>query len=324
MLASILPGFREVRTPLVTGYLYLMCVWLALGQDRLLPDEPSSEFTRRLSDLFQTFGTAAAVATVSFAAYLLGALLTVRKISPRVRSILSTIRIIEGRDQTVSSRSRPGDHRARLQQRLDSLPLDIRVQLNNFVWDQVESAYGADQPQAEALARLVGLGSNFGRAVQEVLGRADHERGSGRSWVLPAALNLTIVNEFEVQVLADRLHLEREALWNEYDRLRSEAELRFSLFIPLVLVTVLATVLWSPLALFGLVLPVVLLRQGLSNQRQAESTVWQALLGGWIKSPILEKIQALDLDSINARQLEADAKAGPDPGQATGDEKPSS
>jgi hypothetical protein len=32
MLAQILPGFRDFRAPLVTGYLWLLAAWILLGK----------------------------------------------------------------------------------------------------------------------------------------------------------------------------------------------------------------------------------------------------------------------------------------------------
>lgn len=93
MIASLLPGFRDLRTPLVTGYLWLAVVWLWFGSDRLIPED-SNPFVDRLLEATHVFGSASAVAVLSFGAYLIGSILTKSTAWPLngvVRSIRSTV-----------------------------------------------------------------------------------------------------------------------------------------------------------------------------------------------------------------------------------------
>lgn len=77
MLASLLPGLRDVRTPLTVGYLYLLGGWL-LAADRIPRVRPPEDgLVSRLFDLSTILGPAAVVAALSFGAYVLGALLSV-------------------------------------------------------------------------------------------------------------------------------------------------------------------------------------------------------------------------------------------------------
>lgn len=77
MLASLLPGLRDVRTPLTVGYLWLVVAWLIWADDvpRQRPD--GDGIIARAFDLGELVGPAASIAALSFAAYLLGVLLTV-------------------------------------------------------------------------------------------------------------------------------------------------------------------------------------------------------------------------------------------------------
>ena len=78
VLASILPGFRHVRTPLVTGGLYLVVLWIVVGRERLIPDaDDESQALRRLAELAEMMGRGAVLAAMSLVAVLLGSLLTV-------------------------------------------------------------------------------------------------------------------------------------------------------------------------------------------------------------------------------------------------------
>jgi hypothetical protein len=41
MISHLLPGFRNIRTPLATGYLYLLLLWLWVGE--LIPTSETDE-----------------------------------------------------------------------------------------------------------------------------------------------------------------------------------------------------------------------------------------------------------------------------------------
>jgi hypothetical protein len=77
MLASLLPGLRDVRTPLTVGYLWLFIGWAWFG-DRLPRTRPAGDgLIARFFDLYGVLGLSAIAVVLSFLAYLLGALLTV-------------------------------------------------------------------------------------------------------------------------------------------------------------------------------------------------------------------------------------------------------
>jgi hypothetical protein len=76
VLASLLPGLRDVRTPLTVGYLYLLVLWVWAG-DHIPRERPAEDgFVASLFELADIFGPAAALGALSFVAYVLGALLT--------------------------------------------------------------------------------------------------------------------------------------------------------------------------------------------------------------------------------------------------------
>lgn len=77
MLASLLPGLRDIRTPLTVGYLWIAALWLAL--DPYLPKEEPTEdgIIRRIYEINNALGVGTAIAALSFAAYVLGAVATV-------------------------------------------------------------------------------------------------------------------------------------------------------------------------------------------------------------------------------------------------------
>lgn len=77
MLASLLPGLREVRTPLAAGYLWLLNLWLVF-RDRLPMKAPNQGLVvPGLFELGNLLGMTTILAGVSFAAYLLGSLIKI-------------------------------------------------------------------------------------------------------------------------------------------------------------------------------------------------------------------------------------------------------
>jgi hypothetical protein len=83
VLASVLPGVREVRVPLAAGLLWLLSGWL-LFAPVVLDQEPESEsdsFLGRISRLVDFFGVGGAVAAVLFTAYLVGIIVAFERVS---------------------------------------------------------------------------------------------------------------------------------------------------------------------------------------------------------------------------------------------------
>lgn len=75
MFASLLPGLRDLRTPLAVGLLWLMLLWVWFAH--VIPDPDSA--TGLLSQLYRLsglFGSAVLLTMLSFAGYVLGLLLS--------------------------------------------------------------------------------------------------------------------------------------------------------------------------------------------------------------------------------------------------------
>ena len=82
MLTNLLPGLRDLRTPLATGYLYLAALWIVFGG--LLPDNDSATgLIARIYELDGVLGTSTLLAGLSFVASVLGSMLTHSTVSFR-------------------------------------------------------------------------------------------------------------------------------------------------------------------------------------------------------------------------------------------------
>ena len=79
MLMNLLPGLRELRAPLVSGYLWLVSAWLLLGHMQWLPSTrpPGNGEVARLWDIGGTLGKTVVLAVITFVAYLIGSFLEI-------------------------------------------------------------------------------------------------------------------------------------------------------------------------------------------------------------------------------------------------------
>ncbi|MFG2738650.1 hypothetical protein ACGFY0_01065 [Streptomyces chartreusis] len=76
MFASLLPGVREIRTPVLTGYMYLLALLLAFG-DRIPGRKEAPDALMWFYDLGGWVGKGAAIGASAFAAYIVGSVLEV-------------------------------------------------------------------------------------------------------------------------------------------------------------------------------------------------------------------------------------------------------
>src|SRR5215831_6893001 len=77
MLSSLLPGLRDVRTPLMVGYSWLLIAWLVFAGKIPKQRPPGNGAIAHLFDLSSLVGPTVTLATLSVIAYILGAILTI-------------------------------------------------------------------------------------------------------------------------------------------------------------------------------------------------------------------------------------------------------
>lgn len=75
MITQILPGFRDVRTPLITGYLWLGSLWILVGMP--VPTGAETDgFMGSINGLTRFLSPGISLVVLSFLAYVLGVLLS--------------------------------------------------------------------------------------------------------------------------------------------------------------------------------------------------------------------------------------------------------
>lgn len=268
LLTSILPGLRDVRTPLACGYMWLVAAWLAFA-DHLPRTRPSAGIAASIWDLGGHVGKVAVLAAVTFAAYLIGAVLEFDPIRlwrsrgvPSASAVLQSFRFggIEVEFQDLADQNR--------EKSADAASNTVRAgDVNN---EDKESMTEEDLESIEDLRRRR---ESFEREQQslERTVEALREDMSGSSGVET------------MQALATKLQARSTELFGRYDRLQAEASLRLNVAVPLA--TLLELIIWRspllfwiklPLSLVPVALAAILLRQSLLRVRSANQVLIMA------------------------------------------------
>lgn len=274
MLANLLPGFRDLRTPLITGYMWLFVLWLVVQPE--IPDSrPADDFNARVWDLVHLVGRPGCLAAVSVVAFLLGALF---QVGPKVLTWPgwvsgSRLRRWTGEDQKptvaawVDEQLAPFSHARGWSQpirRSSALPLALTRGVDEHSHDF--GALGSEEVDAQ-----------IDRAFESVLADC--------VWA-------------ERESLTTRLQLEREPVFNDYDRLSAEGSFRGSVAIPLAAAILILAYVQSSWFVVVLAAPLMLAFQAVSKQQAADAKLWGALVGGYISSPVTDRVLTL-LESVS-------------------------
>lgn len=95
-------------------------------------------------------------------------------------------------------------------------------------------------------------------------------------------------NRNAVEVL---IQMKTPDVYMELDRLRAEAELRLSIFLPFTLLMIILSVQWTPWMAFLLIVPLLLLRDGDRKMREVEEKTWAPVVAGEVLTPFQDQIK---------------------------------
>jgi hypothetical protein len=271
VIASLLPGLRDVRTPLATGYLWLIVLWLLLYEHLPKSIDAATGPIKSLYQLGALVGTTACLAAISFVAYLVGSMLS---LYPR-QYILAIIqpRVIDPNYMRKSNFTRIFKY---------GLRNILSVHLGNKLYNQLETF---------VLPKIREEGEALGEdRLGQVLPTADWGMWSYRpDNSLPGRYVYAILQE--LSAVGIQLQVRNRDLWDTYDRQSSEAQFRFGIAPPLVLVIVVLA--WESHRywwLIVLVLPLALLLQGVRQTVSAAAALVQAVVLGMVEPPVLERV----------------------------------
>jgi hypothetical protein len=289
MLATLLPGVREVRTPLAVGYAWLLTLWLAVGSR--LPEPGKAHGL--LADVYRLAHGAGLVAVgiaVSVGAYLLG-------VSSAKIGLSITYALGDVIRRTPAGPLTPGYHRAKRTNRalvyLVTVRLAERVAEDGTFRGKVIGRLTADPPPDPP--------ANTRAEWEDLL--------LTNSWARRWSVNRTV----DVERVADQFEADQDnLLWRlrgaadpialEHDRLQAEADFRIAMFGPLSAICIVTAIRWTPWILLLFPLLFALVYVGVGLRAEAEEGVAAALGSGRIVDPALAR---LDAQSMPLRQTPA-------------------
>lgn len=321
-LANFLPGVRDARTPFLTGVLWALIVWLWLGPCTLLHSNKDNDLIERFRALPENFGPIPGAILVSLSIYLAGSILSAIAIrvwnSANSVSASRALHADQRHQKGISEDKASASDHPPLAVILDSsvfgvaknadeieswLRSHVRAAviggatissllknriLSGPIVDDLEQA--VSQADAESDDYWAEVQAEWGHAGPESV-QAHFDEGTRVSQInaISSALSKEVLSR-EFPTHLTRLQLDRETIWNEYDRLRSEHELRISLVPPTFGLAIVA--MWQggvPFAL-SLIIPFALFVHGSRLGRQAEAKVWSALVTGGIYSNSVKQV----------------------------------
>jgi hypothetical protein len=296
MLASLLPGVRDLRAPLAAGFLWLVLLWLVFepvvaevqgGAERTIWDS--------LATLRDEAGDIAFGAALTFAAYLLGAL------SEGVRALVGSWRA-RWAEGSVTTRREALDEAVAAR---DSTGMLVVFQDSGRPMRPSRTgARSIDRVAQSALDRL--SQSEDGVAATDALmfvhpdfAQLQDYLGEGASPRLPPVVFLAGAILSEAEATRTRLQVKNADLFSKVDRLRSEAEFRAAVVPPLMLLGV-AALGWAeaigPRIVIGaglLLGAVGLYFDSRQKWRTSDDALAEALAIEEVESPTMARLKAL-------------------------------
>ncbi|MFF4503022.1 hypothetical protein [Streptomyces sp. NPDC001401] len=250
MLTNILPGLRDVRTPLTTGFIYSFTAWILFGK-YLPPRSEVKGLLKSIYDLYLFTGKPAALAACSFIAYLMGILsgLFLRWLFEWIKMPFTPPVLV----LNISEMARA------------DLASNIFSQLHEVSYGRVR--YGdfyaslSDEPEARIRALWAtqrGIPSEEGRLYKAIETRLAYEQDQ----------------------LRIKLLVSNPEIYAEHDRHRAEAEFRVGVGAALTVLLIALSVSQSPFWGTALLVPAACLLAGVAKRREANDVLIQAVVAG--------------------------------------------
>jgi hypothetical protein len=270
MLASLLPGLRDVRTPLATGYLWLVALWLVLHEHVPKSVEEASGPIKSLFELGALLGATVLLAALSFIAYLIGTML----------------------------RPNPSQNDFGLVYLARNFGFPRLLRLRRASNERWKSApilnFGMSRSAVLQLSTFI---ETRIREAELPLSNADHANILGIGHDVADQLNWSPLKKYLDQLVSDfpavgiQLQAKNRDFWDTYDRHSAEAEFRFSIAPPIILMITIWVIqsgnLWW---LLMFIVPFSLGYLGLAQYLRANSTLVQAVILKMVEPPTLERL----------------------------------
>lgn len=273
MLASILPGLRDLRVPLATGFLWLVVLWLIVYP--IIPTQKDAAgFVAEIYELFGALGSATLLAVMSFIAYLVGIVLGKLAFIPKIAATIA-----------FASRS--------------AVPLP-GVPLSDASRRQAYEL--AERTIRQQAARGVQTNTIAETVLQQGITRTSARLADPEFAISDIERRLFFQMYFEVPLVAVRLLAKQKELFDRYDRADAEANFRYAIVVPLVaIIGLLAWRVPSPsiwltigLIVAALIFIVFVVRDAYLKQRESNDAIFQSVFVKEVQFPVLEEVLALE------------------------------
>lgn len=295
MLAQILPGFRDFRTPLMTGVLWLTALWVFLGTPIPKKDEKEGIFGL-LNQVSEYISPALILGVLSFTAYLLGVLL-MPNIQRKLRRGARRIHWLKLRIKKFYDKRKKN---GRIQRWMRKARLDVcpppyalsggHTEKTELLLDEL--ATDAIYTAMKENRGLIPLRKHYDFFEPE------KEPDDGNENLIQ---HITQDLMAEASTIAAALQSGNERVFNNYDRARAEAEFRFSVHMPIFFIAVgmawnlRTTDLIPAIAVLGAGATVsgMLFVKGIYKMNEATEIGSEAIKAGVVPSKTLDRIPGL-------------------------------
>jgi hypothetical protein len=275
MFVSLLPGLRDLRTPLATGYVLLLALYLCIRDSLTHAVNQRDTLPGDLHTLVAAFGSGVGLVGISFAAYLLGALWveTFPSVFLRIHRWLA-----------AASLSR----RQLLLARWFDLSVDRVAELTTDRDPQQMTTSVVREVVMELLLGRYSEDDDFRRHIEAQETRLDPER---------ALLKLIDVTghvrhiSAKVTELPPRLLGKEPEIWSAWDRLEAEADFRLATATALAALWGALATQYSLLWLAAIAVCAAFWRSGLAKRRDALSVLLQSVRSGRVLMPEIEALR---------------------------------
>lgn len=313
ILANALPGFRDIRSALVAGYLWLVFAWIVFGSE---VDDARTTYPALQSgvDLANAAGRIWIAVAVGTAAYLVG--LVSRDASAALVSFFRR-RYREQDDVGTPDDAQDPPLEFRLTQRSRSSGALVASSLLlaaefvkmmrplRRVFDLVfapPTHVGRTSTPEKTDLTVPGADRVVRQLISDRLQRAERllastvqrkeERAKRAGRIINACDALATDLSRELDLPATLLAGDRPELFAEADRIRAEGELRVAVVPPLTALAVLLAVEVSPAWLLALLPVAQLLRQGIRREDDVRRLIGSALVQGAVQSAAVQRFDS--------------------------------
>jgi len=290
VLSNLLPGVREIRTPLAAGYLLLLAGVALLHEKLFVPIAPNGLFGH-LRSAFSALGTTALIAVLSFAAYVIGIVWQVvwQWLAGRMAVRIAS-RDLKDVYRTLPNAALAGVTRGTIRDVLNLAAFRLQKELG--------------RPNSE----LSRSRSNFAASLGKVADLATTSRASNEENLLAVGAKALLASAVEdlIEIVPVRLRSRERESWLIWDQARSEAEFRSTIALPIGAVFVAVAIEGGAWWSCGLVATPLLLVVAFRRAAAATSTLVEVVRA--------ERVQLLEASAMPEVQWNVRAGSPGTPG----------